>query len=156
MKIFTLLFFLFLMNLGFVSCEKEKKPENPINGTYKYKSLHINDLDNTNMLINDTIILKNISLSGTEGSSFLVLYFDLNGEKEFRYTSNYILLNSSIKVNYISWELAPESFVEHNIAIAPFSKQDVVFLDYSKPTEEILSLSTVLFDKKYNYEFEKI
>lgn len=155
MKTINIVFIILLINLGFISCEKEKKPENPINGIYKFNSLYINDLDITDMLINDTIIFKNISLSGNEGNYLLVLYFDLNGEKEFKYTSSYNLFSSSIKVKYISWELAPESFVEHNIAIAPFSKQDVVFLDYSKPAEDILSLSTVFLDKKYNYEFKK-
>ena len=154
MKTLNLVIVVFLINMGFISCDKEE-PVSPIIGDYQFVGLSIDNEDATDWLKNDTINLKGLSIAGEKGYYQFVLYIYTNTETDFIYNSRYKLSGSSLKVTLVQWEHTSDLFLETNKGIFPFSKQDVVYLDYSKPAENKLILTTEFSEQKYTYEFKK-
>lgn len=155
MKTINIVFIIVLINLVFISCDKDEKPENPINGSYQFISISIDDVDATYMVLNDSLSFKGMSLSGQEGDYMLVLFFKSPEQNVFQYVSRYNLYGSSLKVSFVQWYLAPNYFIENNLAISPFSKQDTIYFNYTKPSENRLILTTEFSDQQYTYEFKK-
>ena len=153
MKTLNLVIVVFLINMGFISCDKEE-PVSPIIGDYQFVGLSIDNEDATDWLKNDTINLKGLSITGEKDYYHFIFRIYTNTGEYFVYNSRYKLSGSSLKITLVQWERASDFFLETNQGIFPFSKQDVVYLDYSKPTENKLILTTKFSDKQYTYEFK--
>jgi hypothetical protein len=153
-KLFFILSIVILFLL-FFSCRKEKKPTELILGQYNLTAVSIDGEDVLDLLINDSINMHTLAIY--EESHPFIFYISPDQGVVYIYLGHYKLLSNytvlQIKTN--SWGGAPDYFLNNNLAILPFSQQEIINSNIISLTESELIFETTYLEKNYRYAFKK-
>ncbi|OYT16764.1 MAG: hypothetical protein B7C24_06050 [Bacteroidetes bacterium 4572_77] len=147
---------LFIFLFAFESCEKDKTEEHII-GYYKLKGARINGENVLNLLQNDSITLYRLFVGGENNNYKLLFKIKPAEGSDWIYSSFYDLLqdNTLLRVRKKYWDGPTDDFLNYNVAMYPFSKQDVIDFTVLYLSETELFFETNYLNKTYYYEFEK-
>lgn len=148
--------YILIISILFLSCTKDKTPEELIHGNYFLEYASINGEDVTGFLINDSIKLTSLYAAKVEDLTPFQFYFAKNQGVEYIFQGGFTFINNSqLRISNKGWAGIPDSTILENIAFLPFSKQDKIVLNIETLNENQLVFNTLFSDKKYRYEFKE-